>query len=180
MNNCIRLIVIAGILYLAFLSGCSNEAEEDVSIVINEFMVRNTNTSDFADCLGNHEDWVELYNTGTKDVLMSKVYISDKSDDLLKTRLHDTIIPPGGYYLLWGGDFTCEHNNHIGFNFDATDTTQPEKIIISNGKGFIIDSFSYMEVPQACEPNKSYGRNPDGSENWKQQVAPTPGSANEN
>jgi len=173
-------IAIAGISCLAFLSGCSNEEEENISIVINEFMVRNSNNTTFVDCLGNHEDWVELYNNGSEGVVMSNVYISDKPDNLLKTRLHDTIIPPGGHYLLWGGDVTCEHNDHIGFNFSATDTVQPEQIIISNGKGVIIDSYSYMDVPQACEQDKSYGRSPDGSNTWKQQNAPTPGSANEN
>jgi hypothetical protein len=173
-----RTKLITGISCLAFLFACS-ETEEEIFVVINEFMVRNTNTSQFADCLGNHEDWVELYNTGDKEILMSKIYISDRSNNLLKKRLHDTIIPPGGYYLLWGGDFTCEHNNHLGFAFDATDTTKNEQIVISDGKGNIIDSFSHMEVPEAREPNRSYGRFPDGSESWGQQVTPTPGLPNE-
>lgn len=174
-----RFTLIAGILCLTFLVTCSDIGEEEITIVINEFMIRNSNTSPFADCLGNHEDWVELYNTGEKEILMSKIYISDRPDNLLKKRLHDTIIPPGGYYLLWGGDFTCEHNNHIGFNFDATDTVKLEQIIISDGNGNIIDNFPFMEVPEARVQNRSYGRFPDGSESWGQQVTATPGDPNE-
>lgn len=174
-----RLLIIAGIVGLSFLFACT-ETEEDIPVVINEFMVRNTNTSPFADCLGNHEDWVELYNTGDKEIRMSKIYISDRSNNLLKKRLHDTIIPPGGYYLLWGGeDSTCENNNHLGFAFDATDTTKNEQIVLSDGNGNIIDCFYHMEVPEAREPNRSYGRFPDGSDTWSQQFKATPGSPNE-
>ncbi len=174
--NCMRIMVIIGISCLAFLFVCSKTEEEvEISVVINEFMVKVSNTSRFTDCLGNHEDWVELYNVGDEAISMRRIYISDKADNLLKKRLHDTIIPPGGYYLLWGGDSTCEHNNHIGFSFDASDPVRMEEIIISDGKGNIIDNFQYIDVPGACIQNRSYGRFPDGSENWSIQTTATPG-----
>jgi hypothetical protein len=174
-----RIIVIAGIYCLAFLFVCTETDEANVSVVINEFMVRVTDSSAFTDCMGNHEDWVELHNTGDEAISMSRIYISDKADNLLKKRLHDTIIPGGGYYLLWGGDSMCVHNNHLGFSFNATDTVENEQIVISDGNGNIIDEYKYMEVPAARIQNKSYGRFPDGSDSWTQQVTATPGIPNE-
>jgi len=57
MQKTMRIMIIIGISCLAFLFKCS-DTEEEIFVVINEFMVRNTNTSPFADCMGNHEDWM--------------------------------------------------------------------------------------------------------------------------
>lgn len=180
MSYTINLFILLLILIInSLLVTCSDILnDEPVPLYINEFMVRNSASSAYADCLGNHEDWVELYNGGEEPLDMSDFYISDKRDNLLKTQLHDTVINPGQHYLLWGGDFVCEHNNHIGFNFDATDTAKNEMILIVNDDGFIIDSISYLAIPEACKQDTSYGRSPDGSNTWKQQTTPTPGTAN--
>lgn len=169
---------LAGCLCLALCSNTGSGNDNTALIVINEFMVRNTSTSPYVDCLGLHEDWVELYNPGPEAVDMSDYYISDKKDNLLKTRLDDTLIPSGGYYLLWGGDTVCIHNDHIGFSFDSEDTLKKDMILISSKNGEVIDSISFLGNPLACEKDKSYGRTPDGSANWTQQTTATPGASN--
>ncbi|MBN1984126.1 MAG: lamin tail domain-containing protein [Chitinivibrionales bacterium] len=151
--------------------------ERPAQIFINEFMVRNSQATQFVDCVGNHEDWVELYNPGPSAVSMKSYYISDKKTDPLKKQLHDTIIPANGYYLLWGGNTVCAHNDHIGFNY-GMDTLNPEMILLSSRSGVIIDSCSYIGVPGAADQDKSYGRNPDGANTWKQQATATPGATN--
>ncbi len=165
-------------------SGVDSDIDTGV-VLINEFMVRNSANSPYMDCLGQHEDWVELYNPGAEAVLMSNFYITDREDNLQKKQLYDTLIPSGGYYLLWGGDTAnatgdtiCEHHNHLGFGFDATDTAKNEKIIISNVNGDILDSVSFVGISEATKQDTSYGRFPNGSGTWKAQLSPSPGTAN--
>lgn len=160
---------------------CLNQPEDEPNskIFINEFMVKNSPVSPFADCQGNHEDWVELYNPGPESVNMKNYYLSDVRDDLYKKRLHDTVIPAGGYYLLWSGDGVgCPHNNHLGFSFNSEDLTKKEMILLTGHGNTIIDSAVFLGNPEACAQDKSYGRNPDGSETWKQQGTATPGATN--
>lgn len=175
--NCIKYSLLL-LLIFCFMLTCSNPSSEGAKvppIVINEFMVRNTIIEDPHQ---NTEDWVELYNRGADAVLLSGLYISDDPQNLLRKQLDDTLVPPGGYYLLWGGNSVDNYNNHIGFSFSC-DTANGEKILLSNSDEVIVDSISYLEIPEACTPDHSYGRLPDGAASWKQQSTPTPGKPNE-
>ncbi len=181
-------LLFTGIFFSAFLLQCSDTPVNagEGSLYINEFMVRNTTASQFMDCLGRHGDWVELYNSGSEAISMDGFYISDRANNLMKKALYDTLIPAGGYYLLWGGDTSiaggdsiCEHHNHMGFKFDFDDSVKMEMILVSNNNGDIIDSVSFFGIPEATKQDTSYGRFPNGSGTWKAQLTPTPGAANE-
>jgi hypothetical protein len=186
MENVLKYVKgIVGIfctLFLVFCSGVGNN-EDSGTVLINEFMVRNSATSPYMDCLGQHGDWVELYNPGPESVEMSNFYLSDRIGNLNKYQLYDTVIPAGGLYLLWSGDTAtdsavCEHHNHFDFGFDWNDTNNVEMVIISNEDGDIIDSVSFVGIPAATKVDTSYGRYPDGSANWQTQNTSTPGTAN--
>ncbi len=180
-------LLFTGIFFSVFLLQCSDTPVNagEGSLYINEFMVRNTAASQYMDCLGRHGDWVELYNSGSEALSMGDFYISDRANNLKKKRIYDTLIPAGGYYLLWGGDTSiagtdsiCEHHNHLGFSFDSDDTVNVEMILVSNNAGNIIDSVSFLGISEATKQDTSYGRLPDGSGTWKMQLTPTPGAAN--
>jgi hypothetical protein len=178
MNHGANNVLVVAALALGLSCSDLVKPPEGLALYINEFMVRNSSASLYADCLGNHEDWVEVYNGGAADLHMDDFYLSDRRDDLRKYRLHDTVIPPGGFYLLWGGDQDCGDSTHIGFGFDGADSTKNEMIVLSMDNGIIVDSISFLKMPGACEQDKSFGRSPDGSPLWQQQAVPSPGSAN--
>jgi len=91
--------------------------------------------------------------------------------------LEDTIIQPGGHYLLWGGDGIINPDNHMSFKL-SRDPLEDERIILFNVEGVIQENIDYLKIPEALITNFSYGRIPDGSTTWSIQITPSPGSPN--
>jgi len=180
---CVKVVVgIFCSMCMVVCSGVDSDIDTGV-VLINEFMVRNSGSSPYMDCIKQHGDWVELYNPGPESMQMSNFYLSDRIDNLDKYQLHDTVIPAGGLYLLWSGDTTndsgnCVHHNHFDFGFDWNDIVNVEMVLLSNGSGEIIDSVSFVGISEATKQDTSYGRFPNGSGTWKAQLSPSPGSAN--
>ncbi len=156
------------------------DSKPEYLLVINEFMTSNTREADslILDEDGNAADWIELYNVGTNGFLMKGVGLSDEAGDTIRFKsVLDTIIPPGGFYLLWGGNGLVNPHNHIGFKL-SRDPVQEESIVLYDSSGEVMDQIDYYSIPEALESNKSYGRTPDGANNWRQQSRPTPQAPN--
>jgi hypothetical protein len=163
----------------AGVAGCANPAGTDskVSIIINEFMVRNSQNSGIFDSDSTAADWVELYNAGHEPAILSTFFISDDPNRPRKFRFEDTVLAPGAYYVAWGGSSSTSPDNHIGFSFSAS-RAKDERMIVSDALGVTVDSISFARIDEACEQDKSYGRVPDGATRWVQIAVPTPGAAN--
>ena len=54
----------------------------DSSVVLNEFLANNTES--ITDSQDEHDDWIELHNTGADIVDFSGVYLSDSQTNLRK------------------------------------------------------------------------------------------------
>ena len=145
---------------------------ESVEIYINEFMADNDTVVEDPDEAGAFEDWIELYNPGTE---------SDRSErdvpDRRPERSRPVAIPrrdddfrrwlPG----LWADDDTDQGDAHAAFKLSA----DGETIALYNIDGAtLIDSIEFG----VQTTDVSYGRYPDGTENWISMTTPTPGAAN--
>jgi len=138
------------------------------TIIVNEFLAYNE-TCCGSDIFGSGEDFVELYNYGTAPVNIEGWGFSD-SEGSIATTAPDTMIPPGGFLVLW---YTGETN---GFpEIDAKLSSGGETVYGEDSSGTTVFSVSF----DAQDEDVSYGRYPDGSDTW-QQMNPTPGSTNTN
>ena len=138
------------------------------TIVVNEFLASNE-TCCGSEIFGSGEDFVELYNYGTAPINIEGWGFSD-SEGIIATTAPDTMIPPGGFLILW---YTGETN---GFpEIDAKLSSGGETVYGEDSSGTMVFSVSF----DAQDEDVSYGRYPDGSDTW-QQMNPTPGSTNTN
>ena len=144
-------------------------------VVINEFSA--ANFEEDADNYGEYEDWIELYNAGASDVDLSGYFLSDRETNPDKWEIPaGTTISAGGYLRFWcsGRDEVSGSNYHT--NFKLSQTLLDEDVVFTDPDGVTILDINYIIEPN--QTNHSWGRLPDGSDNWRLFTNPTPNSAN--
>lgn len=108
-------------------------------VVINEFSAANleSNTDNF----GEHEDWIELYNTSNAYVDLSGYHLSDRTNNPDKWTFPDgSGITANGYLLIWASGRDLVTGNNIHTNFKITQTKNSEDVVFADPSGNIIDS----------------------------------------
>lgn len=175
---------------LLFLLGipCSILGQQP-TIFINELMASNVSTNaDMVD-FGDFSDWVELYNAEDSPIDIGGFYITDNLSNPTKWQIpSNTIIPAKGFYLLWADGFDdipgqeyirdwwpsnipfITKWSHTNFKLSK----EGEEVGLFDASGNLIDSIVYG--PQV--EDISYGRKPNGSENWYFFGEPTPQASN--
>jgi hypothetical protein len=144
-------------------------------LVINEFMA--SNSTYLEDPQGQYDDWLEIYNAADVATGVGGMYLTDDLDEPTKWQIPSdnpsaTTIPAHGYLLIWADSDTGHGGLHANFQLDATG----EKIGLFGIEGrTLIDSVSFSEQ----RPDVSYGRYPDGSNNWRFFGIPTAGYKND-
>jgi hypothetical protein len=140
-------------------------------LYINEFLASNQTTNQ--DEWGDYDDWVEIYNAGTDTVYLGGRYLTDDLDQPTRFALPDTLIPPGGFLLVWCDGEPTEGPLHANFRLSAAG--EQIGIFDSDLHGNVpLDTLTYG--PQTADI--SYGRLPDGADNWVFFDQPTPGESN--
>ncbi len=144
------------------------------TVVINELMARNDRT--VKDPQGQYDDWIEIYNAGDEPINVGGMYLTDDASIATLWRIPDTnpsatTIPPGGYLLIWADNDTGVPGLHAAFELDA-DRGDCVALFDTDG-ATLIDSVTFGKQT----PDVSYGREPDGIDNWV-TLSPTPGSSN--
>jgi len=142
-------------------------------LVINEFMAKNE--SGPVDPAGEHDDWVEIYNSGDSELNLTGMYLSDKPDNLTKWQFPETgtTIGSGEFLLVWCDEDGDQDQEGLHANFKLS--ANGEDIILTEGDGIsIVDHIIFG--PQMAD--HSYGRYPDGSDDWTVFAEPTPGTSN--
>jgi hypothetical protein len=139
-------------------------------LVINEFMADNSAT--IAGPNGNSPDWIELYNGGNESVNLSGMYLTDNLGNPTKWQFtDDTIIESGSFLLIWADNASDSDGIHCSFGLRANG----EEIALFASDGTtLIDSIIYTKQLQDI----SYGRVPDGADNWEHMLSATPGWGN--
>ncbi|TVR78950.1 MAG: T9SS C-terminal target domain-containing protein [Chitinophagaceae bacterium] len=155
------------------LNGQSFSVTTFPNLFVNEFMASNNNT--IADVTGEYEDWIEIYNAEDTAVNIGGFYLTD---DLSEPDMHqlpigiqETIIPAGGFLLIWASGDVSRGPLHTNFRLSAGG----EQVGIYAPDGLTpIDTLTFG--PQATDI--SQGRLPDGGPTWVFFSEPTPGTTN--
>jgi hypothetical protein len=113
----------------------------------------------------NYGDWIEIYNAANTTVDLLNYVITDDARNLEKYRISTSnFIGPHSYKLIWADEENYGLNTNFALDCDG------EFIALINPDGTIEDSITYTE--QGLDI--SYGRLPDGSNNWVYFAQPTP------
>lgn len=142
--------------------GAANTAggSSTIIIVMNEVFSRGT-----ADNL----DWVEIYNDSNIEVDLTGYKIYDSGGQAgtkpKKEFPAGTIIPSKGFFVI-----VVDDDDASGFGISSNG----EQLWLEKPDGTVIDS----PVVPALTVTQSYGRQPDGSENWTILTTITRGSSN--
>jgi hypothetical protein len=144
------------------------------TLVINELMANNAGS--VRDQNGDSDDWIEIYNYGDSAVTVAGMYLTDSASTDSLWRVPDsnpslTTVAPKGFLLIWADGETNEGPLHA--NFKLGSDGEQVGLFAADG-GTVIDQVAFG--PQA--EDRSYGRMPDGSDNWQSLAAATPGKSN--
>jgi len=119
-------------------------------------------------------DWVEIYNPGPVAVTLTNIYLSDDPDNLLKHPLPaGAVMQPGTFIAIREGTppdgfpFGLDFRGETVFLTVATPGPSPEPIRV-------LDAVRYGVL----EPEQTFGRYPDGSNNLGILASATFGAAN--
>lgn len=161
------------LLTLSTLVGCSEKGvapsdEHSPQLVLNELMADNATT--VMDDDDEHEDWIEILNTGATEISLADLALADRVDANPPWNLGlDSLLAPGERILIWAdGD-----NQGLHANFKLASGGEIVILQWQNGGG-LIDSVQYPPLGE----DESYARIPDGTGNWVRTDEPTPGESN--
>jgi len=149
------------------------------TLVINEFMANNTSTIADPDEPSQHPDWIEIHNYGSDPVDIGGMYITDNLDNQSNWYripvgfAQLTTIGPGGYLLIWADNDPQQGPVHTNFALAAAGG---EDVALLTANKQIVDAIESFPAQAA---DISYGRFPDGANNWEVLENPTPGKPNQ-
>lgn len=165
--NCLALR-FSTLFFLLIFAGYTVNAQ----VVLNEIQASNGTT--IADEDGDYEDWIELYNTGDSSVNLAGYGLSDDYDRPYRWRLPSVTIAPGEFLLVWAsGKDRSNTGSPLHTNFSIS--SAGEEVILTDPNGMRVDEHEPRSIPR----DYSYGRVPDGSDNWFYFTDPTPDAPND-
>lgn len=166
------------LLLLLLLFSCDTfERDKSVSLIINEWVVKNRSTLILSPD-GEQKDWVEVYNAGGSTISLSNFYLSDNRENYKKYRFEGIELQPGEFHTVWGGSGEFHSPVYMGFSF-SLDENKGEGIYLFDSSGTLIDSVNTISVVNAYDCDTcSYGRIPDGAMHFTVEQSATPGNSN--
>ncbi len=140
-------------------------------VVINEFLASNSSVNIDPD-FNSYSDWIELYNPTNATVDLSNWFLTDDFTNPSKWQIPNGLsISPLGFLGFWAdGKDTIQQNLHTNFKLSSSG----EQIGLFNSDTVLVDSISFGNQTTDI----SFGRKPDGSQDWFLFDSPTPGAAN--
>ncbi len=153
------------IIYLFFLPLLFISKNTCSQVKINEYS--GSNVGAVTDAFGVVQDWIELYNPGTTVINIQGFYLSNDLGNISRWQfpLNTTIAAKGFLKVFASGANVTATNGGVKeyhTNYKLLQT-KPEKIILANAMGVIVDSLTITPNLK----NHSWGRNPDGAATWK-------------
>ncbi len=147
----------------------------NVHPVINEVLCRNDSLSErsFLDEDWRKQGWIELYNPSNLSIHLRDYYLSDRQDDPQKWAFPDVVLAPQGYVQVWTSGYDRSDPDgelHTSFNLMDSEGVYLTHVTPDNP----IDVLEEIRIPI----DYSYGRYPDGANNWYFYTQPTPRSTN--
>ncbi|MHC4603162.1 MAG: LamG-like jellyroll fold domain-containing protein, partial [Planctomycetota bacterium] len=153
-----------------------NWHEEGNPLVINELMASNSSGSDINDLQGDHDDWLEIYNTGNIAVDIGGMYLTDNLSNPTKCWIPDdspadTTIGPYGHLLIWADEDSEDGPLHVEFKLSSGGD---EIGLFDTDGNTLVDSIIFDDQVTDI----SYGRYPDSGYTWRFMGFPTPEAQN--
>lgn len=176
MQNRLRLPILCLALAVLCLHRAWAQAGQgvDVPLLINEILAANVNGE--TDPQGHYEDWIELHNAGDVPLDVGGLYLTDDPDASTKWRIPSddpalTTLAPGGHLVIWMDGDQAAEGLHASFKLSASG----ERLAVFAPDGVtLIDELGFG----GQRPDISYGRFPDGTDQWRFLAFPSPGRAN--
>ncbi len=165
-----KLYIISFIMMLL----AANVQNAMAQLYINEFMA--SNDTAFPGLLGDYADWIEIYNAGDDAVNLAGYYMSDDLADtsswfqIPDTYPDSVTVPAHGFILFYANK--ADDVSVMCLNFKLKGSG--EQVGLWDPNKVVIDTLTYG--PQS--PDTSYGRYPDGADNWVIMPVSTPGESN--
>ncbi|MDB6151850.1 MAG: Spore coat protein CotH [Chthoniobacteraceae bacterium] len=133
------------------LSLCVLQTRLEAQFVISEFVA--SNVEGIVDEDGNHEDWIEIYNSGLSAATLRDWYLTDKSSQLRKWAFPDKILQPGQYLVVFASNKDRRNpaaNLHTNFGLDAGGEYLALTKGETNGGTTVVQSWNEY-LPQAAD-----------------------------
>lgn len=161
MKNFVKFALsFSALCTLVLISNCSSDEDKEPRITAAEGLFIN-------EISASGDDWVELYNSTGSDKDISGYRIQDDGD--VDYQLPDGItVPANGYLVI----FCDDTNNGLHTNFKLS--SDGETVTLKNASGEIAESVTYPKL----DNGQSYGRYPDGSDNFAISGITSEGSSN--
>ncbi|MEM9819521.1 MAG: CotH kinase family protein [Bacteroidota bacterium] len=140
-------------------------------LYINELMAKNDNV--ISDEFDEFDDWIEIYNAGSNDRDLAGLIFADGANEwpIPANDPQQTIVPAGGYLLIWADDDTEQGAHHISFKLGAGGETIT---LFESDGSTVIDQVEFG----AQNSNLSFGRTTDGAADFEIFANPTPRMSN--
>lgn len=155
------------------LALCLSLGARAQTLAINEFLASNNTCC--TDEHGDHDDWVELVNTGNEPVDLAGLWFSDQAgvsgwqipddDDEITT------VAPGGFIVVWFDEETDQGLLHVDDKLSAGG----ESIVVYLEDG-VTELLRHDFGAQTTDV--SMGRVPDATGEFVSMTEPTPGASN--
>ncbi len=137
-------------------------------VTLNE--MQSSNNTTLSDDEGEFDDWIEIYNPTSEAIEIGGLILKDQLDTwMIPTGDPLTLVPPGGYFLLWADD--QEEQGIFHTNFKLASGGEFLGLYESDGVT-VVDSITLPEMT----PDESYAR---CASSWIQTNAPTPLAEND-
>jgi large repetitive protein len=152
--------------------GLTNYTQPSIAgeLQLNEFMASNATT--YADENGEFDDWIEIYNGTDTAIDLGGYFITD---DLVTTDKWQiptgdsaTIIPAGGYLILWADKEPDQGVLHVNIKLGSGG----EDLGLFDPNGLEVDAYTFG--PQIADISE--GKDVNGE--WVTYESPTPGASN--
>lgn len=159
-----------GFIFITSLCLTGSVKAQILPLVINELMA--SNSTYLQDPQGQYDDWIEIYNFGNQSIDIGGMHLTD--DLAIPTKWlipADTLIPAGGYLLIWADGDTEDAGLHANFKLDA----DGEEIALFDIDGVtLIDRIIFDDQTSDI----SYGRFPDAGDTQRFFRTPSPAARN--
>jgi len=143
------------------------------AVRVNEILAYNCSTN--TDEAGDYDDWVELYNAGPAAIDLGGMYLTDNPGEPRLWQIPaGTVIPAGGFLLVWCDDEAGEGPLHAGFKLSVGGEGVALFDTDTNGNVLV----DYLGYPTLAG-DVAYGRFPDGAANTDLLTTVTPAAAND-
>jgi Na+-transporting methylmalonyl-CoA/oxaloacetate decarboxylase gamma subunit len=175
MKRILQIFLFSGLM----LAGLSLNAQSQSDMCINEYLV--INTSDFEDDYGQHNGWIELFNSSYGTVNIAGCYLTNDPGNLTKYIIPKgdvlTKIKPRQHILFWADNQPFRGTFHINFKLEESE----EILFVASDGRTIIDR---IKIRKDLDSNVSFGRfndgigTRDGAEGWQIMSRTSPSTNN--